>query len=83
MELTYYRLNFTNGQEYFIESDISEQDDLLGSIIGNRLLGPSKQFIRLQLKDSDPVDISFDKLFSVQKAPKGMIGAQTKLWRLV
>ena len=84
MELkSYYRLNFINGQEFFVESDIEDKDLFVKKIKEPAYFSENVGFITLQRKDTEPLDISSDKLFSVQKAPKSMIGAQTKLWRLV
>jgi hypothetical protein len=40
-------------------------------------------FIGLKLKEGDPIYIKFDQLFSIQRVRDGIIGGQTKLWRLV
>lgn len=83
MELKhYYRLTFTNGQEFFVESDIEDRHVFLKTL-GNEGLFSKTGFVSLQLKDTDPLDLRSDKLFSVQRAHKGMIGAQTKVWRIV
>ena len=83
MELiSFYRLIFTNQQEFFIESDVKETDSFLKILTSAGVLGESA-YIILQLKDGDPIHMRSDKLFSVQRVQKGIVGAQTKLWRLV
>lgn len=83
MELkNYYRLTFDNQQEYFVESQQKEIASFLSDIAEKGLFS-GNAYIVLQLKDGDPMYMKSNKLFSVQKAHAGVIGAQTKLWRLV
>lgn len=84
MELKcYWRLVMTNDQEYFIKSEIEDTDSFLKLLSNRGLLTKDVDYIKLQLGDSDPLNIKADKLFSVQKARDGIIGSQTKLWRLL
>lgn len=84
MELKYYwRLVMTNDQEYFVKTNVEDQDDFLKLLSNKGLLSKDVDYIKLQLGDSDPLNIKADKLFSVQKARDGIIGSQTKLWRLL
>ena len=77
MELkNYYRLVLSNQQEYFIESEF---DNVIGFI---NYLDSNEKYFALKLKDSDPVFFRLDHLLSIQAARQGIIGAQTKLWRL-
>lgn len=85
MELKYYwRLVMTNGQEFVIKSDIEQREDFLKTLNSRGLFAAGSSYITLQLGDTaDPMDINKDTLFSVQKAREGVIGNQTKLWRLL
>lgn len=83
MELrNYYKLTFDNQQEYFVESKQEETHAFLNDIAEKGLFS-GNAYIVLKLKEGDPVFIKSNKLFSVQRARDGVIGAQTKLWRLV
>lgn len=82
MELknNFYRIVFTNSQEFFVESAIEQTESFLMEL---KEKGAFTGFITLQRQDSDPVNISANCLFSVQRSREGMIGAQTKLWKLL
>jgi hypothetical protein len=88
MELNYYQLIFTNGREYFVESEVSDVK-AFRKLLASGGTFSKEEYIDLQLQGgdptviSDPVGIKADKLFSVQKARTGVIGIQTKKWRLV
>ena len=81
-DMSYYKLTFDNQQEFFVEAKESEVSGFLKGIADKGLFG-GNAYITLQLKDGEPLYMKTSKLFSVQKAPKVMIGAQTKVWRLV
>lgn len=76
MEKNYYHLVFMNQKEYFIESEI---DNIVGFL---NLVESKGEYIPLQREEGDPVQFKSTHLFSVQKARQGIIGAQTKLWRI-
>ena len=87
MELkNFYRLVFTNSQEFFIESGVEDTEVFLKELEGKGLFKSGTGYVVLQIKgnpESDQILIRSDKLFSVQKAREGIVGAQTKLWRLL
>lgn len=88
MELkNFYRLVFTNGQEYFIESEQDDTSSFLKKLSSSGLLGLGSDYLTVQradLKpDADPLNLVKAHLFSVQKVNASPIGATTKLWRLV
>jgi hypothetical protein len=77
MELNYYRLVFLDQKEYFIQSNILTTVELIN------LIEYHHNFIPLQLKEGDPVYFNSDQLLSIQKVHTGIIGNQTKLWRML
>ena len=82
MELVHYRLTFDNQQEFFVESTEPNEAQFLKTLTSAGMFS-SSEFISLrQSPESDPVFIKATKLFSVQRARKGIIGAQTKIWKV-
>lgn len=82
MELNYYRLTFDNQQEFFVASEKANESDFLNTVSEKGLFSGNAYIILKLSEESDPVYIKATKLFSIQRARKGVIGAQTKLWRL-
>lgn len=82
LDTTYYQLIFTTGQDFFVASDIDDKDKFLKMVDGDGLL--RSHYITLNLINTQvqPIDLRADKLVSVQKVNKGIIGTQTKVWRL-
>lgn len=75
--MKYYRIIFSNKQEYFIES---EQDTTDAFIQNMRL---EDGFIKLNREDTNSLYIMGSAVFSIQEVNKGSISSmQTKLWRL-
>lgn len=82
----FYRLVFTNGQEFFIESENKKTETFLKELTNSGLLSLGSDYISIQRVDvdsNDPLNLVKAHLFSVQKVNASPIGAQTKLWRLL
>lgn len=84
MELNYWRLIFTNGQEFIVESEIPDRVKFLKHLEAKGLFGGAAKFLTLKKsEDTESLDIMTDKLFSVQKAKDGSLANQTKKWKLL
>lgn len=75
MELKFFRLSAVNGQEYVIES----QYDIVAKLGGLRDEG----YVTLKRDEGSPLHIFCRNLFSVQEVNKGVIGNQTRVWRML
>jgi len=79
MELDeFYKLTCMNGQEFFIEN----KDDLK-TFFKKIGFGEKDSYFAIKVNESNPVYIKSDKIFSIQKASKSIVGLQTKKWRLL
>jgi hypothetical protein len=81
MELECLRLVCTNGQEYIITNEENRSFKDVFNFLEKGLFG--NNYFALQSKDHDPIYIRLDKIFSVQKVNRSIVGAQTRTWRLV
>lgn len=84
MELTYWRVIFDNGQEFFIKADVTSREQFLKRLTsrGSGLFTESG-YISLKLTtESMPLDIKSSRIFSVQQINNGAIGSQTRVWSL-
>lgn len=79
MELNYYRLTFSNNQEFMIESKY-DIDGFLKDLHSGFF--KDTKYISLRLKDGEPLNLREHQLFSVQKISKTLIGNQTRIWRI-
>lgn len=79
MELNYYRLIFSNNQEFMVESNYDTDGFIKGLNSG---VFKSNDYISLQLKEGEPLNLKMSQLFSVQKIAKTLVGNQTRIWRI-
>lgn len=80
MELAYWILVFTNGQQFNIESEITERKDFLKHLENRGIFASDNGYITLQKdKGVELLDIKGNQLFSVQKTT---VGPSAKIWRL-
>jgi len=77
IEKNYYSLIFNNDKEFFVESTATDIRQFIESLN----IGYTGKFITLKRADSEPIYVSIETVFSVQKINNGVIGAQTKVWR--
>lgn len=76
MELNHYRLTFDNNKEYLVKTDLGTSEKVMDYVLKTRHLS-------LQLQEGDPLHILKERLFSIQKVSDGIIGHQSKVWRLL
>lgn len=78
MELMYYMLTFLNQKEFIVLIESNHQKEFLNTINNSNILSLQKQD-----SESEPVTFMPGTLFTYQKISKDMVGAQSKVWKVV
>lgn len=79
MELVYYTLTFVNQKEYIIVMELKQEEATVKTI---QFYDDSLSLQKID-SDSEPVNFMPGTLFTYQKTNKEMVGAQSKVWKVV